>query len=52
MHLDDVGSLMCFVDAWESRKAMLAIGFWINELINRLIIDNNDGFIGVLLVGG
>ncbi len=27
MHLDDVGLLMCLVDAWELRKAKPAVGF-------------------------
>jgi hypothetical protein len=52
VHLDDVGSLMHLVDAWELRKADLAVGFWIYLFINWAIIDNNIGFIGVPLVGG
>jgi hypothetical protein len=30
MHLDDVGLLICLVDAWELRKAISVVGFWIN----------------------
>jgi hypothetical protein len=30
VHLDDVGLLMRLVDAWELRKAYLAVGFLIN----------------------